>query len=61
MSEMERNKLEFQNCQDLTADTCGVKEKNQTTNIVIGIILQKNVAIKWYYNHNYISFELIWT
>jgi hypothetical protein len=59
MSKMEWNKLDFSNCQDLTADTCGVKEKNQTTNIMTGIILQGNMAIKWCDNHNYISFELM--
>jgi hypothetical protein len=51
----------FQIAKILTADTNGVKEKNQTTNIMTGIILQGNTAIKWYENHNYISFELIWT
>ena len=51
----------FQIAKILTADINGVKEKNQTTNIVTGIILQGNMAIKWYDNHNYISFELIWT
>jgi len=51
----------FQIAKILTADTIGVKDKNQTTNIITGIILQGNTAIKWYENHNYISFELIWT
>lgn len=31
----------------------GMKEKNQITDIVTGIILQENIAIKWYDNHNY--------
>jgi len=51
----------FQIVKILTAYTSGMKEKNQTTNIVTGIILQEHMAIKWYDNHNYISFELIWT